>query len=135
MLIGEICHLTGLSRDTIRFYEKQGLIQVNRKDLRFNTYKEYTSDTLRRLLLIKRLKDFGFTLNEAAEYLELIENNQASCHNVSDRITQKILVIDQKIEELKQLRYLLTKGVEDCLHCQPTSELNENCPIFTSDLI
>lgn len=135
MLIGEICRLSGLSKDTIRFYEKQGLIQVPRKDLRFNTYKEYSVDTLRSLLVIKRLKDFGFTLNEIGEYLELIVMNRASCDTVSDKITQKVQLIDQKMEELRQIRSLLTKGVEDCLRCQPPSQSNENCPILTTDLL
>ncbi|WP_374759669.1 MerR family DNA-binding transcriptional regulator [Dyadobacter chenhuakuii] len=42
MLIGELSKQTDLSRDTIRFYEKQGLIAVGRKERRFNNYKEYS---------------------------------------------------------------------------------------------
>lgn len=135
MLIGEVSRLTGLSRDTIRFYEKQGLIDVPRKDTRFNNYKEYSPELVQRLLLIKRLKNFGFTLNEAAEYLELMGANQATCMNVSDKINQKVQVIDQKMEELRQIRFLLTKGVEECLSCQPSLNLEQNCPILTTDLL
>lgn len=135
MLIGEVSRITGLSRDTIRFYEKQGLIQAHRKDTRFNNYKEYSPELVQRLLLIMRLKNFGFTLNEAAEYLELIEENKASCNTVSDKITQKVQFIDQKIEELRQIRFLLTQGVEECLNCQPASDLEQNCPILTTDLL
>ena len=53
MLIGEICKKTELSRDTIRFYEKKGLIKVKQTESEFNNYKDYTEQNLRRLLLIR----------------------------------------------------------------------------------
>ncbi len=83
MLIGELSSKTGLSRDTIRFYEKQGLISVARKERRFNNYEEYSEETLQRLLSVKVIKSFGFTLNEASDLLDMIEMNEATCNNVS----------------------------------------------------
>jgi len=64
MLIGELSKRTGLSRDTIRFYEKQGLIKVGRRERRVNNYKEYSDGILRHLLLFNKIKSYGFTLNE-----------------------------------------------------------------------
>src|SRR3546814_17661555 len=49
MLIGELSEKTGFSRDTIRFFEKQGLIQLDRKQRRDNNYKEYPEEVLNRL--------------------------------------------------------------------------------------
>jgi DNA-binding transcriptional MerR regulator len=135
MLIGELAKLTGLSRDTIRFYEKQGLFQASRKDLRFNNYKEYSVDVLEKLRTVKRLKHFGFTLGEAAEYLALIEHNQASCGSVSARMNQRVEAIDQKIAQLQQLRNLLTQSVTDCLNCRSARNTAENCPILTTDCL
>jgi DNA-binding transcriptional MerR regulator len=132
MLIREICRLSGLSKDTIRFYEKQGLIEVPRKDLRFNNYKEYSSEVLGKLLTIKRLKDFGFTLNEVAEYLELLDRNQASCGQVADKMNEKVKAIDHKIQELQQIKDLLVKGVQNCLSSPPPAD-DVNCPILTPD--
>ncbi len=133
MLIGELSSLTGLSRDTIRFYEEQGLIQVGRKERRYNNYKEYSQETLKRLQLVKRLKGFGFTLNETAEFLEMIEANQASCYQVSDKIAEKVSLIDHKIVELQQIKMLMTSGVETCLQdCAPANR-EDNCPILTSN--
>ena len=54
MLIGELSKSSGLTRDTIRFYEKQGLITLGRRERRVNNYKEYPNSILRRLLLLKR---------------------------------------------------------------------------------
>lgn len=133
MLIGELAAKTGLSRDTIRFYEKQGLIVVGRKERRFNNYKEYTDQTLEQLLTIKRIKGFGFTLNETLEFLELIEANAASCETVSGKVSQKVSVIDAKIKELEQIKQLVLTGLNNCQNCCPPE--TEVCPMLTSDQI
>jgi DNA-binding transcriptional MerR regulator len=134
MLIGELAKLSGFSRDTIRFYEKQGLIEVGRKDRRLNNYKEYSEDMLKRLLVIKRLKGFGFTLHETAEFISLIEEDTASCANVSEKMSEKVILIDKKIEELKEIKQLLLTGVADCLNCYQLSDKDENCPMLTSGI-
>jgi DNA-binding transcriptional MerR regulator len=133
MLIGKLVKETGLSKDTIRFYEKHGLIAVNRKERRSNNYKEYSNEILTRLLTIKRLKNFGFTLNEVSGLLEMIEMNEASCNNVSHKITEKVNLLDEKIRELITVRTLLLNGVKKCQDgCSPEKP-EDNCPILVSD--
>lgn len=134
MLIGELAKQSGFSRDTIRFYEKQGLIEVGKKERRFSNYKEYSTETLKRLLVIKRMKGFGFTLNETSEFLNLIEENAASCNNVSQKISEKAALIDKKIEELMEIKRLMLVGVADCFNCYEPSHKEENCPILTSEV-
>jgi len=133
MLIGQLIKETGLSKDTIRFYEKQGLIKVSHKERRGNNYKEYSNEIVKRLLTIKRLKGFGFTLNEVSDLLDMIELNEASCKNVFHKITDKVSLLDEKIRELIAVRALLLNGVNKCaVGCNP--ELPEdNCPILLSD--
>src|SRR5688500_3141086 len=94
MLIGELSRLSGFSRDTIRFYEKEGLINPGRKQRTLNNYRNYSSDILQKLLLIKKLKGFGFTLNETAELIALMEENMASCHTVNEQVQVKVQAID-----------------------------------------
>ena len=131
MLIGELSKKTGLSRDTIRFYEKKGLIKVGRRERRVNNYKEYSDSTLRRLLLFVKIKSYGFTLNECAEIISLIDANLATCDRVSKVADDKIIVIDNKIRELTELRNLLKDSVENCNTgcCGPKAE-DANCPLF-----
>lgn len=130
MLIGQLVKQSGLSKDTIRFYEKQGLIKVSRKERRENNYKEYSEEILQKLLTIKRLKDFGFTLNEVADMLDMIEVNEATCNNVSYKISEKVELLDQKIKELVQIRTLLLEGAKRCAgYCNP-DKADENCPII-----
>jgi DNA-binding transcriptional MerR regulator len=133
MLIGEIVNKTGLSKDTIRFYEKHGLIKIGRKERRDNNYKEYSEENLNRLLTIRRLKGFGFTLNEIADVLDMIEVNEASCNNMKDKIEDKVSLLDEKIKELIEIRSMLLKGVSKCqVGCTPSNS-EANCAVLVSD--
>ena len=130
MLIGELSKKSGLSRDTIRFYEKHGLIRVKRKERRENNYKEYSEEILQQLLIVKKVKSFGFTLNEALAILKMIEMNEASCKNVSHKIQDKVKLLDERIRELIHIRTLLLNGVKNCEgDCNP-QQPDDNCPIF-----
>lgn len=115
MLIGELSKLTGLSRHTIRYYEKEGLFALGRKHRQVNNYKDYPEEVLQKLLIIKKLKGFGFTLNEAAGLLAMIEENEASCHAIAHKVAEKVQVIDQKIAELMEIKNLLRNGMAQCL--------------------
>jgi len=131
MLIGELSRRTGLSRDTIRFYEKQGLIKVGRRERRVNNYKEYSDAILRRLLLFNKIKSYGFTLNESAEIISLLDANLATCDRISKTADQKVSVIDKKISELKTLRKLLKNSIESCNKgCYEGKNDELNCPLF-----
>jgi DNA-binding transcriptional MerR regulator len=125
--------LDSLSRDTIRFYEKQGFISVGRKQRRDNNYKEYSPQMLDRLLTVKRMKAFGFTLNEAKELLVMIDGNQATCSNVSTLIEQKVAVLDERIMEMISLRNQMLSGVKKCINCCNPEKSEDNCPILISD--
>jgi len=132
MLIGELSEKTGFSRDTIRLYEKQGLISVGRKERRENNYKEYSPETYKQLLTIKVIKGFGFALNKTAEFLDLIKNNQASCENVAQKVEEKVKMIDQKIRELQDLKAVLIHSVSSCQSCcQPSSD--QNCDLLIAN--
>ncbi|KEQ30175.1 hypothetical protein N180_06505 [Pedobacter antarcticus 4BY] len=127
MLIGELSERCGLSKDTIRFYEKQGLITVDRKERRNNNYKEYSEETFQRLMSIKWIKNMGFTLTEVSDVLDMIDANEATCQNIADKIQDKVSRIDDKIKELLKVRSMLLNGLKTC--CSPTSTkiANENC--------
>ncbi len=126
MLIGEVVKKTALSKDTIRFYEKMNLITVGRTDSEWNNYKEYSEETVKKLILIKKAKSFGFTLKEIAEILEMYEVNSATCEMMESKVDEKIDTIDQKIKELKELKKTITQRLEVAKeNCTPS--LEENC--------
>jgi len=135
MLIGELSNRSGLSRDTIRYYEKFGLINLKRNDRRENNYKEYKDETLQQLLTIKLIKGFGFTLNEVSELLSLMDINEAKCDNVLELFDDKVQKIDEKIRELIQIRSLLLDGRNKCKSscCDPLST-NDNCQLLIPEV-
>lgn len=130
MLIGQLAKKAGLSRDTIRFYEKQGLIAPGVQDSPFNNYKRYPAQSLEKLLLIKKLKGFGFTLKEISSFLDLLDRNVATCKNVEHQFSDKISLIDAKIKALQEMRALMIRGLASCPR---TTEETGNCPMITMD--
>jgi len=129
MLIGEIANKTNLSRDTIRFYEKKGLIKVNRTDSEWNNYKNYNEETLNKLFLIKKAKGFGFTLNEIAEILVMIDVNKATCDILAIKVKEKLNRIVEKIKDLNEMKTMIMDNMKKAQdECIPVSK--DNCQVF-----
>lgn len=114
MLIGELVERSGLTKDTIRFYEKKGLISLDRKSRRENNYKEYSEQVLEKLMLIRKLKDMGFTLIEVDTFLELWRDEEANCKNLKYTLENKILLINEQMLKLIELKNRLTESVLKC---------------------
>ena len=114
MLIGELAHRTGLSRDTIRYYEKIGLIRTVRSKGRTNNYKQYSEQVMQDLLLIRQIKQCGFTLREIRDLFDLREYDLVSCDRVGDLVERKRRQIDQKINELTAMRERLVRLQDTC---------------------
>jgi DNA-binding transcriptional MerR regulator len=115
MLIGELSKRMGFSHDTIRFYEKKGLIHLNKKERRENNYKDYPEAVYERLVLIKTVKALGFTLHEANEFIQGWEQESASCRNLVGHLTEKINRIEEQIKLLQEIKAKLAGSVEKCL--------------------
>jgi len=107
MLIGELSKKSGFSRDTIRFYEKNGLIELSKESRFDNNYKDYSDKVLHRLHVIKKIKDMGFTLVEIKAMIELFEAGVLEQERGRKYIEKKIKKVDEKIEELKNIRFTL----------------------------
>ena len=127
MLIGELSKKAQLSRDTIRFYEKKGLIKAKPSASEYNTYKNYTEENLQRIIVIKKAKTLGFTLKELREMLDLVEVKQASCAVMEKKVQEKLEAINLKIKELEHMKSLIYARIEEtsstCIGVQP----DENC--------
>lgn len=110
MLIGELSSKTGLTRDTIRFYEKAGLIKTVEKDRRENNYKDYPQEVADRLMLINHAKSLGFTLNEIKAVIDLWQDDFLSTQDKIGLLNKKIEEIDSKIQRLNDMKsYLNTR--------------------------
>lgn len=111
MLIGELAQRTGLSRDTIRFYEKIGLIAPSQRQAG-NGYKEYSDATVQRLRLIIQAKALGFTLEEIKQGISAWQNSQLTQDEKVQIMQDKLKQIDEKIQQLNQIKTYLTNKLD-----------------------
>ena len=108
MLISELSEKTGISKDTIRFYERQGLLDAEILSRSENNYRNYAEEAIERLNFIKQAKTFGFTLKEIKTIIA--EWDSVSSDRAIDFIQQKIISIDEKIVRLQNFKsYLVAK--------------------------
>lgn len=122
--IGQVAKQTGVTVETIRFYEKKGLIEApERSD---SGYRRYPAEITKRVHFIRRAKEVGFTLSEISELLTLRREPGTSCSDIKLRATQKIESVDQKIQDLQRIRDALARMV---LKCQGRGRL-QDCPIL-----
>lgn len=115
MLIGELSKRSGLTRDTIRFYEKESLIapRVPGKGIRTNAYKDYPESTVNDLLFIQRTKVLGFTLSEIRNMLSVRGQDRPSKKWAAEAEV-KLQDIDRKIRELMEVKGLLGEALARC---------------------
>jgi MerR family transcriptional regulator, copper efflux regulator len=110
MLIGELSKQTGLSKDTIRFYEKLGLIAASNYDLGTKSYKRYSSETIERLSTIVQGKSLGFTLSEIKQLLDEWGGGEISQRELIEIIECKIEEVIKKKQQLESIEtYLVNK--------------------------
>ncbi len=107
MLIGQLCAITGLSKDTIRHYEDQGLICSSRIQAGTRQYRHFGKDTLERLEHIGYAKAVGLTLREIKPPLDAYMKGDMSEHDQQTFLTSQVEHIDRKIEVLQDARKFL----------------------------
>ena len=114
MQIKDIAKQSGFTKDTLRYYEKIGLIKLDKKQRGENNYRIYDGTILLRLKTIKQLKDIGFTLNEIKSLMRKEELNMISCTSVGSIVQPKLEKIDQQILALQNQKAKLTHLVNQC---------------------
>ncbi|MFY9572114.1 MAG: heavy metal-responsive transcriptional regulator [Blastocatellia bacterium] len=104
---GELARLAGVSTDTLRYYERKGLLARPRRST--NSYREYPESALDRVRLVRRSLAVGFTLDELARILEVRGRGGAPCREVRSLAGAKLAEVEAQIEELTGLRNELKK--------------------------
>lgn len=106
MRIGELSQRTSLSRDTIRFYERKGLISSRPSTSKSNTYRDYGNDTVLTLEIIKEAQAAGFTLTELNTFLEQIDYTGPRTFDGEAFLQRKITEVEETIHRAE--RFLKT---------------------------
>ncbi|MBX7059417.1 MAG: MerR family DNA-binding protein [Leptospirales bacterium] len=113
MLISDLSRRTRISRHTIRYYEKLGLLQSGGR--RENSYKEYGEDADYRLRFIHQVKRLGFSLAEIKDFLALLSHStQKASQRIMPALQQKKSEIDSRIRELQTLKRELERLIRHC---------------------
>ncbi len=128
--IGQVAQETGLSIDTIRFYEKQGLLKRSpRTEGGFRLFGVGDIETLK---FVRKAQELGFSLNEIRELLILRAEHVPACSHVKELLEQKLTAVGQKITELQGLERGLKRALRKCKHELKTAAPGheECCPVL-----
>lgn len=123
-MIGKVAQLSEVGIETIRFYEREGLIPAPPR--RASGYRQYPFATIHRVRFIKRAKALGFTLAEIKELLGLSVGPKTTCTEVKRRALDKVREVDAKIADLRKIKAALTRLTDQCRGKGPASA----CPIL-----
>ncbi len=124
MTIGEIAAESRVNIQTVRYYERRGLLPTPQRTPA--GYRKYSRDVVLRIRFIKRAQALGFTLEEIAELLRLRLRSGDACGPAQTVAEAKIAEIDGKIASLRRLRRGLTRFVTACRRGSPTGD----CPLL-----
>lgn len=125
LTISRAAEAAGVSVETIRFYERKGLIAQPGKTVG-GGFRIYPETTVRRIRFIRRAQRLGFSLAEARDLLSLHENSDANCASVFDRTQAKLLDIRDRMDQLRRIETALLALSRAC----PESGSTRDCPII-----
>ncbi len=124
--IGQLAKAAGVGVETVRFYERKGLLDAPAR--KGSGYRQYDDEAVERLRFIRQAQQVGFTLKEIQDLLALRDDPDARRADVRDRAAGKIADIDAKVRDLLAMRESLVGLLESCEGDGPAS----GCPIITA---
>ncbi len=124
LTIGQVARMGEVNVETIRYYERQGLIPPPPR--RESGYRQYPEDTVSRVRFIRKSQGLGFTLKEIGELLALRIGPDTVCSDIRKATEVKIKEIEEKMETLRRMKDVLSGLATECKGRGPVSE----CPIL-----
>ena len=113
MTIGRAAQRAGVGVETVRFYERKGLIDQPARP-EGGGFREYTAETVDHIRFIRQAQDLGFSLREIAELLSLRADPAADCAEVREQAAAKLEEVDRKVERLERIRAALEDLIAAC---------------------
>jgi len=110
--IGEISRATAVNIETIRYYERIGVMP--KPDRTAGGNRQYNHDQLKRLFFIRRCRDLGFSLSEVRALLAMVDGHDFSCNQVHEMTIAHLGTIRQKLSDLQQLEKTLQQMAATC---------------------
>ncbi len=123
--IGDAARRTGVPVETIRYYEREGILQPPERGR--NGYRLYNRAHLERLMFVKRCRALGFSLQETQSLLSLADSKTRTCRQISAIAKAKLRDVRAKIADLKRMETVLEDYVEIC-----PGDATADCPIVAA---
>lgn len=112
MRIGELAQQTGCQVETIRYYEREGILPKPQRGQ--NNYRLYGEPHQRRLQFVRRCRDLGFSLEEVRTLLDMINGGTQSCADVEALGRSHLEAVREKIADLRKMEARLSELVSRC---------------------
>ena len=125
LTIGKVARLAGVGIETVRFYERQRLIEQPPRPSG-GGFRYYPEATVRRIRFIRSAQQIGFTLRECGELLALQEAPNTDCGQVRESASAALESVNRKLEQLSAIKSALAALVSTC----PGQGSIKNCPIL-----
>lgn len=128
--IGSVAKETGISIDTIRFYEKEGLVKHSGRSE--GGFRLFGQRQIQDLKFIRKSQELGFSLNEIRELLLVRDESVPSCSHVRELLERKLTTVREKIDELQKLEGSLKSALHKCARELKTSSPSHTvaCPVL-----
>ena len=127
LTIGKVAGLSKVSADTLRYYEREGLLNPTTKSR--GGYRLYDREAVRRVHFIKEAQQCGFTLTEIRNLLDLRTSDAACCRDVRRVAVEKKLQLEAKIKAMKAMSKTLDRLIAAC---NDEGRSLDDCPILTA---
>ena len=124
--IGDLAARAALSRDTLRYYERLGLLE--RPPRTSGGFRIYGEATLERLQFIKRAQAVGFSLAEVRALITFDGRGSARCQQVRDLVAEKLADLDERLSELRAFRRSLVSSLREC-ESALREQRDPECPV------
>jgi DNA-binding transcriptional MerR regulator len=108
--VGELAKASGVSADTLRHYERKGVLCSQRAS---NGYREYPENAIERVRLIRQALAVGFTLDELSAIFDIFDRGGAPCHQVRSMAANKLAEIENHLKQVAALRDDLRAALKD----------------------
>jgi MerR family transcriptional regulator, copper efflux regulator len=126
LTIGKLAGQSGATVQTIRFYEREGLLDAPPRNP--SGYRIYDRSAVERLQFIHRAQELGFTLKEISDLIRLQTDKTADCSSVQAAAAEKLHLIEQKAADLQRMKTELESLIHSCSGTRPIAE----CEILQS---
>ena len=124
MKIGQAAAGAGVNVQTVRYYERRGLLPIAQRSR--SGYRKYGPEVIPRLRFIRRAQELGFSLEEIIALLDLRVDDGDVCTTVGAKTKEKIAGVEEKIKKLESIRTVLIELARACDEREPTGD----CPIL-----